>query len=386
MLQNDVNKAFLARFCDGFNIFSSSNFAQIYFLLLKLAKCKMSEQTPTLPLDIDAIDPLLTDDAIQHAIHDLQHSEQPVAPEIYLKLWIQSLKIQGFATLTLQAYQRDIQHFLNYCERHQYDLAQLEKADLRGYLRYCSEQQHWQNRTLQRVLTSIRQFMRWLNQQQVQANSLNIQLKRQKRALPGLLSVQQVQQFLDTPAPPQTQHYAYTLWLRDTAMFELMYASGLRISEVANLTWKMLDWSQNHVRILGKGNKIRQVPVHQTAKTALQLWRLHREQLDISPAFKHSEFVFISRQNAPISIRQIQYRIKVRAKQAGLDADIYPHLLRHCFATHILINDGELRTVQDMLGHQNLSTTQVYTHLDFKKLQSKYNASHPKAKRQPKPE
>lgn len=360
-------------------------FSNILIILSSLKFFIMSK-TPALQLGLYCTDQLLTGGAIQQFMQELHESHDTIPPTTYLQLWLQSLKIQGFSPLTILAYQRDIQHFLNYCERQKLDLNQLEKADLRTYLRDCQEQQHWHNRTIQRVLTSIRQFMRWLNEQHIYTNPPHIRLKHQRRPLPGLLSVQQIQQFLDLPSPEITQQQAYTLWLRDTAMFELMYASGLRISEVANLKREMIDWSQNHVRILGKGQKIRQVPLHQTAKTLLFTWLQHREQLALPPTLKHSDFVFISKKNAPMSIRQIQYRIKVRAKQAGLNADIYPHLLRHCFATHILMNDGELRTVQEMLGHQNLSTTQVYTHLDFKKLQDKYHASHPKAKRSSKPE
>lgn len=355
-------------------------------IILSSLKFFIMSKTPALQLGLYCTDQLLTGGAIQQFMQELHESHDTIPPTTYLQLWLQSLKIQGFSPLTILAYQRDIQHFLNYCERQKLDLNQLEKADLRTYLRDCQEQQQWHNRTIQRVLTSIRQFMRWLNEQHIYTNPPHIRLKHQRRPLPGLLSVQQIQQFLDLPAPEITQQQAYTLWLRDTAMFELMYASGLRISEVANLKREMIDWSQNHVRILGKGQKIRQVPLHQTAKTLLFTWLQHREQLALPPTLKHSDFVFISKKNAPMSIRQIQYRIKVRTKQAGLNADIYPHLLRHCFATHILMNDGELRTVQEMLGHQNLSTTQVYTHLDFKKLQDKYHASHPKAKRSPKPE
>ncbi|MFB2539399.1 MULTISPECIES: tyrosine-type recombinase/integrase [unclassified Acinetobacter] len=301
-------------------------------------------------------------------------------PIIYLKLWLGILTVQGFAKNSIIAYERDVRDFLEHCEKYDLALLDIESSDIRDYLRDCVENKKWSNTTIQRVLSSIRQFMQWLVKQQFLQYPVNVKFKRPQRALPGMLSVDQVNQFLQLDAPEDIHSKHYILWLRDTAMFELLYASGLRVSELVNLKIHDIDWSQQHVRVLGKGNKQRQVPFGSKARQALIAWLDYRKRLQQEHQFKH-DFVFISNQFKAISVRQVQYRIKQRAIQAGLGQDIYPHLLRHCFATHILSHGGELRTVQEMLGHEKLSTTQVYTHLNFKALAEKYHDAHPRAKR-----
>lgn len=287
--------------------------------------------------------------------------------------WLDHLTIQGHSTHTVMGYHHDVVQFFSYCTQQKIDMTQLKLADLRGYMTYCVEHHGWGNATIQRTLSAIRNFMQWYSQEHSTTSSLkDFQIKRTARPLPGILSPKVVAQLLDQTVPDGA--LAQWLWIRDKAMFELIYSSGLRLSELTGLRINDLDSKQALVRIEhGKGNKTRLVPVGQQALHAAQQWIAKRGQRD------HA-FLFINQHGQPITTRQIQNRLKYQAKRAGLSADVYPHLLRHCFATHLLSTSGELRAVQEMLGHSSLNSTQVYTHLDFERLASVYRDAHPRAK------
>lgn len=290
--------------------------------------------------------------------------------------WLDQLAIQQHSQHTIAAYHRDILAFLNYCEQQDLQPQQLQISDLRQYMGYCIEQKQWSNQSVQRALSAIRQFMQWLQQQgtQIDAQFKDFNIKRQPRPLPGMLSPETINQLLDQSAPESANEQ--WLWIRDKAILELLYSSGLRLNELVNLKLLDLDWSQKLVRVTGKGNKTRIIPFGQKAEVALRHWLTMR-----NVRAPDHDFIFISRSGQKISDRQVQNRIKQQAQRAGLSADVHPHLLRHCFASHLLSNSGELRTVQEMLGHSNLSTTQVYTHLDFDHLAKIYDQAHPRAKK-----
>ena len=165
--------------------------------------------------------------------------------------------------------------------------------------------------------------------------------------------------------------------IRDKAMLELFYSSGLRLSEISGLTWPDLDLSSGLVRVLGKGRKERVVPLGRMAQQALHQWQ------PLSVAWNQTAIphVFISQRGAQLKNRSIQARVKHWAQQQGLWERVYPHLLRHSFASHMLESSGDLRAVQEMLGHADLSTTQIYTHLNFQHLAKVYDQSHPRAKK-----
>ncbi|GAA5014423.1 tyrosine recombinase XerC [Acinetobacter puyangensis] len=303
---------------------------------------------------------------------------QTINPVLHNALpdWLDQLAIQQHSQHTIAAYHRDLVAFLSYCEQQNLQPQQLQISDLRQYMGYCIEQKQWSNQSVQRALSAIRQFMQWLQQHgtQVDANFKDFNIKRQPRPLPGMLSPETLNQLLDQAAP-QSENDQW-LWARDKAMLELLYSSGLRLNELVNLKLSDIDWSQHLVRVKGKGNKTRIIPFGQKAEQALHHWL----SLRITKILDH-DFIFISRAGQKISDRQVQNRIKQQAKRAGLSADLHPHLLRHCFASHLLSNSGELRTVQEMLGHSNLTTTQVYTHLDFDHLAKIYDQAHPRAKK-----
>ena len=294
-----------------------------------------------------------------------------------LAMWLKEREIQNQSRHTLQAYERDVSDFLNFCEAKKLDLANIETTDLREYLAHKVEQQGLSSSSLQRMLSSIRQFMKWAEQGRylVFNPADDFQLKRIPRPLPGMVDIETVNQILDQPAP-ETE-VQQQMWLRDKAILELLYSSGLRLAEVQGLRIKDIDFNRQLLRITGKGNKTRVVPFGSKARDAVMKW------LQVYPLW-HGDFVpdahvFITQKGNPLGARQIENRVKLQALRAGVNVDLHPHLLRHCFASHMLSNSRDLRAVQEMLGHSNLTTTQIYTHVDFDHLAQVYDQAHPRA-------
>lgn len=285
------------------------------------------------------------------------------APEKLLSMWLKERIIQNQSAHTISAYQRDLSDFFRFCEYKQLQLQDVEASDLREYLASRVEQDQLSSSSLQRNLTSIRQFMKWAAQgQYLQHNpSADLKLKRQPRPLPGMIDIETVNQILDQAAPEKP--IDQQLWLRDKAMLELLYSSGLRLAELQGLTIKDIDFNRQLLRITGKGNKTRIVPFGTKAKQSLIEWlKIYRIW---QGSFMADSAVFISQRGGALMPRQIENRVKLQAQRAGVNVDLHPHLLRHCFASHMLSASRDLRSVQEMLGHSNLSTTQIYTHVDF---------------------
>lgn len=294
-----------------------------------------------------------------------------------LAMWLKEREIQNQSAHTLQAYERDVSDFILFCSKRNLPLSDLETADLREYLAYKVERHQLSSSSLQRMLSAIRQFMKWAEHSEyMRFNPAdNFQLKRQSRPLPGLVDIETVNQILDQPAPETEAQQQ--MWLRDKAILELLYSSGLRLAEVKSLRIKDVDFNRQLLRITGKGNKTRIVPFGAKAKEAVMNW------LQVYPLW-HGDFVpeanvFITQKGNPLGARQIENRVKFQAQRAGVNVDLHPHLLRHCFASHMLSNSGDLRAVQEMLGHSNLTTTQIYTHVDFDHLAKVYDQAHPRA-------
>lgn len=294
-----------------------------------------------------------------------------------LEIWLKEREIQNQSKHTLQAYERDVADFLEFCAVQQLALNDVEATDLRQFLAEKVEQHGLSSSSLQRMLSSIRQFMKWAEQAQYLAFNPadDFQLKRQSRPLPGMVDIETVNQILDQPAPETEAQQQ--MWLRDKAILELLYSSGLRLAEIQSLRIKDVDFNRQLLRITGKGNKTRVVPFGSKAKDSLMEW------LKVYPLwngdFVPDANVFITQKGNPLGARQIENRVKFQAQRAGVNVDLHPHLLRHCFASHMLSNSGDLRAVQEMLGHSNLSTTQIYTHIDFDRLAQIYDQAHPRA-------
>jgi integrase/recombinase XerC len=227
-------------------------------------------------------------------------------------------------------------------------------------------------RSVQRRLSAVRGFFGYLVREGAAASNPAVDIRAPKaaRRLPGTLDVDQINQLLETPAGD-------ALALRDRAIMELFYSSGLRLAELVGLSLTDIDLADRTVRVMGKGSKTRIVPVGRKAVEAIRTWLRERAALaDIDETA-----LFVGKFGERLKPRAIQLRIAHWAKRAGLPSRVYPHLFRHSFATHLLESSKDLRGVQELLGHADISTTQVYTHLDFAHLARTYDASHPRAKR-----
>jgi integrase/recombinase XerC len=241
-------------------------------------------------------------------------------------------------------------------------------------------------RSIQRRLSAVRSFFEYLMREGVAKNNpaLEVRAPKTKKRLPKTLDADQMARLLDFRADD-------SLSARDKAMMELFYSSGLRLSELVGLDTAAVDLKDRTVRVLGKGSKTRIVPIGRHAIEALQHWLTERATLlrqkpqlaSTQPASAHLGRIFLGKNGRPLTVRAVQLRVGTWARRQGLSMHVHPHMFRHSFATHLLESSGDLRGVQELLGHADISTTQVYTHLDFARLATVYEAAHPRAKRRP---
>ncbi len=199
---------------------------------------------------------------------------------------------------------------------------------------------------------------------------VGVRAPRTAKKLPAALSPEEVMKLVELPADD-------VFAVRDRAMFELFYSSGLRLSELTELKPADIDFDDATVRVLGKGGKTRVVPVGRHALRCVQDWIVKREAI----AKGQPTALFLNHRGKPIGARTVQHRLTMWSRKQGLTQNVHPHMLRHSFASHVLQSSGDLRAVQEMLGHASISTTQVYTHLDWQHLAKVYDAAHPRAKR-----
>ncbi|HET9485049.1 MAG TPA: tyrosine recombinase XerC [Xanthomonadales bacterium] len=269
---------------------------------------------------------------------------------------------------TVEAYRDDLARFAAFLARHRpgASFAKVGSETVRAFV----ADQHRAGlaaTSVQRRLSACRSFYRFLLREGIaRANPADaIRAPKAPRKLPNVLDADEVGALLELPddAP---------LAARDRALLELFYSSALRLSELRALRWTELDLEQGLVRVLGKGGKTRIGPVGRKALAALLAWKATDP---VAP-----DFVFPGR-NGPISARAVQQRLKVLAQRQGLWKRVHPHLMRHSCASHLLESSGNLRAVQEMLGHADIATTQIYTHLDFQHLAKVYDAAHPRARR-----
>ena len=274
-----------------------------------------------------------------------------------------------YSELTAKSYARDLGYLFELCG--DIKLADIKTPHVRRYV----AQLHGKGlsgRSLARILSAWRGFFNYLMRDHgFEANPCaGLRAPRSAKTLPHALSPDQAMRLVDMPADT-------TEAIRDKAMFELFYSSGLRLAELVNLDPDRLDLVSGEVRVTGKGNKTRIVPVGSLAEAALKAWLEVRSQL----ANRDECALFVGARGARISPRVVQARMKQWAIRQGVSANVHPHVLRHSFATHVLQSSGDLRAVQEMLGHASISTTQVYTHLDFQYLSKIYDAAHPRARK-----
>ncbi len=273
---------------------------------------------------------------------------------------------------TLSAYQRDLKKLLLLLNAEQISNWQrLKEVHLRRWLAELHGNGLGQ-KSLHRLLSSVRSLFRYLNRQGiVEDNPASlVAAPKVPRKLPSTLDADQLNSILshqnDDP-----------LVLRDLAMLELFYSSGLRLSELVNLNLDSFEDNFQQVRVLGKGRKERLLPVGRKAREAIRKWLKVKSVFSIND----ERALFITKNGNRIGPRQVQNRVKKLAVESGLPTHLHPHMLRHSFASHLLESSGDLRAVQELLGHSDIATTQIYTHLDFQHLADVYDRAHPRARR-----
>ncbi len=291
----------------------------------------------------------------------------------YLQGFLEYLLVEkGLSANTLEAYKRDIRKLLQYLKEHNIELAAVNRDTLAAYI-YHLKKLNYTPATIAREIASLRAFFRFLNIDGIidTEPTANIETPKIAKKLPKVLSEE------DTAILLEKNSRMGPLELRDWAILEVFYATGMRVSEMVNLNLGQIDLDLAFVRCIGKGNKERIIPLGSVAVRALKAYlKKGRPELlkDVS-----ERAVFLNYHGQRLT-RQGYWRIvKRHARQAGVNLAISPHTLRHSFATHLLTNGADLRSVQELLGHSDISTTQIYTHLTKQRLKDVYNKTHPRA-------
>ncbi len=272
---------------------------------------------------------------------------------------------------TLAAYKRDLEQFAQHLAAAGLPAwGEVKPQAVRAYIAALAKQ-GLHGRSLQRRLSAVRTFYRYLQRSGLASTNPAdaVSAPKTARRLPQVLDVDQSVALVEIDAGGDV------LALRDKAILELIYSSGLRVSELVGLDLADIDLDTRMLQVLGKGNKQRRVPIGRHAALALQAWYV--ERLALTAAGQQA--VFVNRAGGRLSTRTVQRRIAYWARVKGLNRHVYPHMLRHSFASHLLESSGDLRAVQELLGHADIRTTQIYTHLDFQRLAEVYDQAHPRA-------
>jgi integrase/recombinase XerC len=293
----------------------------------------------------------------------------------YLDQFIQMLRSEKYYSAhTCSNYRRD----LNLFQSHLLSL-DIETWARVGYAEVSNfaakrHRQGRKSRTIQRELSSIRSFYQFLIHNSVIAKNpaLEVSAPKPDKPLPKICDAETIDRLL------QLNDDSNALLVRDIAIFELIYSSGLRLAELVNIDLDDIDLAQQQLVVTGKGNKTRYLPVGSKAVAAVKRWLKLRQDYNKDA---NLSALFLSQQGRRISPRNVQNRLNRLIQRQALAQHISPHMLRHSFATHLLESSSDLRAVQELLGHVNIATTQVYTHLDFQHLAKVYDAAHPRARR-----
>jgi integrase/recombinase XerD len=282
---------------------------------------------------------------------------------------------RGLAENTRVAYRTDLTQFIEFIQRR--GIGQMNRVQRQHITDFLMDRRKHDvsARSLARQLSALRMFCRFLIREKLLADdpTQSVDSPRLWRTIPNALTYDEVDRLLAAP-PTRTQ-----LGLRDKAMLEFMYATGLRVSEVAKITLSDVNFDAGFLRIVGKGSKERIVPVGRQAAACIRRY-LEKARPSFARRGQRGE-IFLSTRGGPLNRKTIWHHIKKYARAAGITKHIMPHTLRHSFATHLLENGGDLRVIQEMLGHADISTTQIYTHIDQRRLKDTHYRFHPRSGR-----
>lgn len=282
---------------------------------------------------------------------------------------------KGLSAHTLAAYQSDLlQLHVFLVKQHIHDISSIQKDTLIAYLNTLQERQ-LSARSQSRQLSAIKQFFLFLVKDKLISSNpaIDIHSPKQPKTLPHYLTAEEIETLLSAPSHTSARG------MRDYTMILTLYATGLRVSELINLKLTDLNTTEGFLKTHGKGSKERAIPLGERALCALEVYLAHHRGELLKQTQSH--YVFVARRGKPLTRQAFFEQIKRYAKQVGIQKNISPHQLRHSFATHLLEGGADLRAVQVMLGHADLSTTEIYTHINLKHLQALYQTHHPRAQK-----
>jgi integrase/recombinase XerC len=304
----------------------------------------------------------LADNNLSHAVeHYLQYIEV----------------VRGYSAHTVKNYRRDLDKLIEFCSTYNIDdISRLNASLLRQWVATLSRDK-LSATSIQRHLSSTRSLYKFLarSRSDLDDPTAGVKAPRTPRTLPKSLEPDQVNQLLNHPSET-------ALMARDLAIAELLYSAGLRLSELVGANLNDLDRNEKVITVIGKGQKTRVVPVGGPALTALAEWMKYRPMG--KEALGYDSPLFVTQLGKRMSPRAVQDRLRQLAIKHGMTQRVHPHVLRHAFASHLLESSGDLRAVQELLGHANIATTQIYTHLDFQHLSKVYDQAHPRAQKRSK--
>lgn len=275
---------------------------------------------------------------------------------------------------TYDSYKRDLVQLMDYLTSQ--GITSFQDADRLVFLNFISSiqlEKQAKPSTIARKLSTYRSFYRYLNEYiGFDVNPLeSISVPNKKRKIPDFLFINEIEYFLDSYQSEDP------VGLRDQTMFTLLYACGLRVSELCTLQWNQIDLNGRIVRVLGKGKKERLVPFFSGFEKQLKKYKLR-----YWGKYAKSDFVFVNQRGKGFTSRGIQYLMQKHADEIGMHMKLHPHMFRHSFATHLLDHGADIRLVQELLGHESLSTTQIYTHVSMQKIKNEYQKAHPLARKE----
>ena len=294
---------------------------------------------------------------------------------MYLEQFLSYMEFEkGYSKNTIKGYEENIEYFFQFLEDKKY--TNIKKIDYNIIRQFLTELYHhrYSKTTIARYISSLRSFFKFLNKEEIIEDNPMVLISNPKldKRLPNILNYEQVEEIIQKPSQDTP------LGIRDACMFELLYSTGIRVSELVGIQLSDLHLGRHQIKILGKGKKERYVLFGTTCLELLNHYLNIREELLKG---KTNSFLFLDAHGNPLTTNGVRYRLKGYVKTCDFKTKVSPHMFRHTFATDMLNEGADLKTVQELLGHENLSTTQVYTHISNERLRRVYLESHPRAKK-----